>query len=263
MSINQYPRISFINKLMAIFLLAAVLAIFSYLNTVFGWTNPSQNPPGGSGILSAVSGKLGVNTASPSTTLTVNGIISAVGNRIVDVATPISGKDAVNKAYVDAQGGGGGGGAGRDLIVTVFGVSNGTPSPSQAFRIGSSVPTCLRGIPNQNCVSIPQPAIAGAGTPACSTLGADFTELYAGYGPMNTLYAWYQSGGEPAEEYPTETQPPNEAVIGTDSICSTASFANVLDINFTQSNNRVSGDSSILSACTSTACNTCRVCIKQ
>ena len=50
---------------------------------------------------------VGIGTTTPGSKLTVAGEISASGNKIINVATPTAGTDAVNKDYVDAQAGGG------------------------------------------------------------------------------------------------------------------------------------------------------------
>lgn len=244
-----------------LFLLIAVLGpFFSYLQTAFGWTNPSATPPDGAGILSAYQGKLGINIVSPtvpSTTLTVDGIISAVGNRIVDVATPLASTDAVNKAYVDAQTGANGSGA----IVTLFGVSTGAPSATQQLRPGGAVTTCLRGFTgNGACAGVPSaPHAAGTGTAECTSLGDGWEEVIAGYGPLNIMYTWYGTNSFPVDE----DQSPDEAVALSDSICSTASFAYVRDIQMSTASGQVQNTQSYVGACTPTECNTCRICIKS
>lgn len=208
----------------------------------------------------AYQGNLGIGVdlpTNPSSTLTVDGIISAVGNRIVDVASPIAGTDAANKSYVDAQTGGGGSGA----IITLFGVSSNSPSPTSHTRSGGSVQTCVRGYAGQSScsTSTPAPVAAGTGTPACSSLGEGWNEVISGYGPLNTLYVWYGSAGWP----PDEVQTPERAVGLTDSVCSTAPFAFVRDIQFSGSQSQVANTQSVISACTPDHCNTCRICIKS
>lgn len=226
-----------------------LVPILAYLPRAFGWTNPSQDPPGGSGLLTALNNKIGVNTASPSTTLTVNGSISASGNTIVDVATPIASTDAANKAYVDAQAGGGGG------SIVLYGV--GTPSPETGvFRApGGTVPSCLRG--SISCAGAgAAPVAAGTNVPSCPT---GWTQVYAGYGPMNTMFTWYANSAG----VPEESAAPTTAVIGTDSICSTQHFAIVRDTSIaSQGGGQVNNSVSYLSACTSNYCNTCRICVK-
>lgn len=91
----------------------ACLAILVFLSVVaFGWLNPTDNPPGGSGAITVdASANVGVGIA-PTTKLDVNGttkfrgLIDAFSNRITNLATPTVGTDAVNKDYVDSQYGG-------------------------------------------------------------------------------------------------------------------------------------------------------------
>ncbi|MDE2020839.1 MAG: hypothetical protein KGJ13_10930, partial [Patescibacteria group bacterium] len=57
------------------------------------------------GIINFKGSNIGINTTIPSTTLTINGILSMNGNRIVDVALPINSGDVATKAYVDQKAG--------------------------------------------------------------------------------------------------------------------------------------------------------------
>lgn len=104
----------FIQKIFCSLILVAALILIvpavSYIGTAFGWTNPAFNPPGGSGavFVDSGTGNVGIGAGTASSTLTVQGEISAAGNRIRNVATPVNGDDAVNKDYVLAEGGGGG-----------------------------------------------------------------------------------------------------------------------------------------------------------
>ncbi len=71
---------------------------------------PSGTPGATSGALfSNSAGNIGIKTSSPATALDVNGTttirksLDMANNRIINVATPTSSTDAVNKAYVDNQ----------------------------------------------------------------------------------------------------------------------------------------------------------------
>jgi hypothetical protein len=254
----------FFIKLVAVLGLASFLAFFSYLNTVFGWTNPSANPPSGSGILTAYQGKLGINAATPSSSLTVNGVISAVGNLIKDVATPISNTDAANKAYVDAQVGATGGGGGS---LVLYGVGLSQNPAGRYQRAGGAIGAGCRGIFGGMFTAAcapTAPVVAGSGTASCPD---GWTEVYAGYGPMNTMFTWYGTAnndpsGQSGDQ--TELDIPDTAVIGTDSICSAVPYAFVYDATYAQAGAAVGvgGSNAVLTACNNYGCNTCRVCVK-
>ncbi len=73
---------------------------------VWGFTGPSQAPPGGSGLIHAVNGNVGISTSTPGYKLTVDGgNISAAFNEIVNVAVPTASTSAATKGYVDAAAG--------------------------------------------------------------------------------------------------------------------------------------------------------------
>lgn len=232
---------TFIGILVAGVVIALAMPI---LQLVLGFTSPTENPPGGNGALYADSGNIGV----------------ASGTRIIGVASPVDSNDVANKAYVDAAAGGG------NTLVTLFGVSNANPLAGGGIVAAGGIPNCLRGYTGTGCV-VTAGAAAGTGTPDCSTLGTGWDELYAGYGPMNTMFSWYNTNFTGSDlSWPPEdsTAPDGGIVIGTDSICSTASFANVDDVYYSQQNGQYSRGSSVLSACTGAGdCNTCRVCIKN
>ncbi|MDP2629554.1 MAG: hypothetical protein Q8P45_02525 [Candidatus Harrisonbacteria bacterium] len=229
-SVSRLRR--WVGAALAIALLAIILPVLQF---VLGFTGPSQDPPGGDGLLQESSGNVSIRS-----------------NRLVELASPVDDNDAANKAYVDAQASGG------SSIVTLFGVSAVAPTGNQV-RPGGSVPNCLRGIGPGSCASGPAaPVAAGAGTPACSTLGADWVELTPGFGPMNTLFTWYSSGGSD----PDETDVPSAIAIGTDSICSSAPYALMRDINSIFTTSQVNNTASLITACTATQCNTCRICTK-
>ncbi len=60
-------------------LAALTFAGWLIASLVFGWTNPAQNPPGGTGTLSALSGNAGVGTPSPADKLDVVGNVRWTG----------------------------------------------------------------------------------------------------------------------------------------------------------------------------------------
>jgi hypothetical protein len=232
--------------LVGLFMFSGV--VLFQLQTAFGWTNPLVNPPGGSGLVTASSTKIGINTTNPSTTLTVNGGLSVSGNQIFDVATPIGPADGVNKAYVDAQSGSGGGGG--SLILYYREVTNGS---------GTTAP------------------------PACP---AGWTEQYAspGYGPhyLGILnYGWLTSsggdGGFGGTGAPSSPPPAsgssytlNSIAIGSDSVCSSDQKTIVPFSSFYQNSIQTSFASHDADACYTdtsvtpnvTTCNRCVVCQK-
>ncbi|MDO8602080.1 MAG: hypothetical protein Q7R62_03075 [bacterium] len=259
-------KTSSVGRIFGLVLILVIVVVIapavSYLGVVFGWTNPTQDPPGGSGILTAYNGNLGVNAATPSTTLTVNGIISAVGNRIVDVDTPVAGTDAVNKDYVNAQVAASGAGAGSIVLYGVSGVTNvgGYQRPG-----GGLSSNCYRNIsgPGINCAQMPAVTTpAGTGAPACPT---GWTEAYAGFGPFGTLFTWYNLGSDPEE-----TDAPTQAVAPTYSVCANSAFLVIPDHSANNGTNTVGNSVTALGACSLTQnggnnnewCNTCRVCVK-
>ncbi len=146
-----------------------------------------MNPPGGSGLITASSTKIGINTINPSTTLTVNGGVSVSGNQIFDVATPIGPADGVNKAYVDAQSGGGG-----KPLMTLYGIyftSGGATSvgPWATFlsTLTATLKNCLIGS-GIRCAA-PLAIVAPQPWPNL-TCPANWTAVHAGFGP----YAYIQ-----------------------------------------------------------------------
>jgi len=238
-----------ISLALVIAVLAIGVAVFTYIQVAFGqssgFTGPPGSPPTGTGLLTASGNNLGVNTATPSTTLTVNGIISAAGNLISDVATPAAGTDAVNRDYlqdyVSAQGGGGGGGSVVLYYKTVDGI------------------------------------VAG-GAPTCPT---DWTEEYSGYGPhyLGLLaYDWFNGGsggtgggfsdeGNPdAPPAPGSSYVMRSVAIGSDSVCSSDPFT-VVNFNSIYNNGLTEDFTSMdAKACAvdpntgETVCNRCLVC---
>ncbi len=253
--------VSLVVLLIGVVILAPLV---SYLSVVFGWTNPTENPPGGSGILTAYNGKLGINAPTPSSSLTVAGTISAV--TVTDLIAPVAASDAANKFYVDAQVGGGG-------SLVLYGI--GTSNIAGAYNTpGGALPAnCYRSYPSGAiiCNSVPTAATvaAGSGAPACPT---DWTEAYAGYGPHGTLWAFY--GGTGAQQNSldaSENSMPGSAAAATYSVCSTSAYE-VIEDNYTNAQAGViTSQGTYLSACRATlqngnkvgdVCNTCRVCVK-
>lgn len=245
-----------------VFILVAIVVVapaVSYLSTVFGWTNPTQNPPGGSGILTALNGNLGINNANPQTALSVNGTITA--SSVTGLIAPVAGSDATNKDYVDANGGGSGG------TLTMYSVALQTDQAGGYVRPGGAVNAGCRGVYGGVYTANCNPAAfvaGGTNVPVCPN---GWTETVAGYGPMNTFFSWYgMANGDPSGQSgdQLESNIPDTAVIGTDSICSTVSYALMYDVTYAQAgaNAAVYGGASMLSACNNLGCNTCRICVK-
>jgi hypothetical protein len=227
----------------------ALIGIFMFAGTIlfqlqvaFGWTSPAANPPGGAGALYYLNSKVGVNTQTPSTTLTVSGQISASGNRIRNVATPIDGDDAVNKDYVLAQTGGG---AGAGSLVLYYREIVGT----------TAAPTCPTGW-----------------TPQYVT---------PGYGPHYIgmfNYGWLTSTGGQGGFGGTGAPPPsagtaytlNSIAIASDSVCSQDQTTIVPFGSFYQNTYQPGFSSHTADACFTdtsvtpnvTTCNRCVVCQK-
>lgn len=230
----------------------------SYMSVVFGWTNPSQTPPGGSGILTALNGNLGINDSNPTSSLSVNGTVSAV--TVTGLAAPVASSDAANKAYVDANGGGSAG------ALTLYGV--GLAGGQGVYqRAGGAIGNGCRGVYGGLFTAGCTPGAtvpAGTSAPACPD---GWTEAMVGYGPMNTFFSWYgmanqDTSGQTGDQI--ESNIPDTAVIGTDSICSSVSYAMMYDVTYAQAggNTAVYGGASMLSACNNLGCNTCRICVK-
>lgn len=243
-------------------ILAAIVVmapLVSYMSVVFGWTNPSQTPPGGSGILTALNGNLGINDSDPQHQLSVNGTIGAT--TVTGLVAPVGDSDAANKAYVDANGGGGG----ASMVLYGVGLNGNQAGRFQraAGAIGAGCRGIYGGLFTVGCAPTVNVA-AGNGTTACPV---GWTEAYAGYGPMNTFFSWYgmannDTSGQSGDQ--TEANIPDTAVIGTDSICSSVPYAFMYDVTYAQAGAGVAvgGSNSVLTACNDIGCNTCRVCYK-
>ena len=228
--------------------------VFTQLELVFGWTNPPCTPPNCSGSISvdAMTGNIGIKTTTASTTLTVNGIISAVGNLIKDVATPIAGTDAVNKDFVLAQTGGALTGP---LVIYGYATKSGLIPPDP----GTSVPACPNGY--QDILY----------SPSWNGGQQNGSPVPGGYGPlgMYTGFGWASTALPLPDELPGGQHSPTLA-IGTYSICSTIP-THVIPSNLPPISGGVSSNYSLTAnACVTTgpsgnyltSCNTCRICGK-
>jgi len=90
-----------------------IILIIIWSSTLITWTLaiPPSGIPGATfgGLFGSNTGDIGIKTASPTTALDVNGTttirksLDMANNKIINVMTPISNTDAVNKAYIDAQ----------------------------------------------------------------------------------------------------------------------------------------------------------------
>lgn len=260
---EQPARGASVGRIIGLVLTLAIVVftapVVSYISVVFGWTNPTQSPPNGSGILTALNGNLGINDANPSTTLSVNGTITTT--EVTGLAAPVDDADAANKAYVDANGGGSAG------ALTLYGVALQTDQPGGYTRPGGAINAGCRGLYGGAYTANCNPAAfvaAGTNAPACPN---GWTQAMVGYGPMNTFFSWYgaannDTSGQGGDQ--NESDIPDEAVIGTDSICSSVSYALMYDVTYAQAGAGAAayGGASMLSACNPLGCNTCRICIK-
>ncbi len=82
--------------------LAIILTVGIGLLFAWGFTGPSEAPPGGSGLIHAYNSNIGIGTSTPGYKLTVAGEISAANNKIRNVAAPLASSDAATMEYVDA-----------------------------------------------------------------------------------------------------------------------------------------------------------------
>jgi hypothetical protein len=169
----------------SLFLFSGII-VFA-LQTAVGWSNPSSNPPTVPGAISYSNGNVGIGTGTPTSTLSVNGVISAMGNKVVDVADPTNGKDAVNLDYLQTQISAAGAGSGG--TITIYGVSN-TFAPFATFSKDpgstTNIYNCLFG-DFENCG--PSPFAYGiTSLPAGGTgvtCPAGYTSIFNGYGPYS------------------------------------------------------------------------------
>lgn len=246
----------FLEKVAALAALAGILAFFAIaflqLQVAFGWTNPAFTPPDGSGAIAVINGNIGIYTKQPTDTLSVNGTISAMGNLVRGVATPVAGTDAVNKDYLLAA-------TANALTgpIVMYGVSS--HSGIWPAAPGAGVPACPNGYsdllysPDYSAGATPGPMVAG------------------GYGPHGSIFGWgWNSDSDGDGKLDRIQDPPTEHYLGatsyTYSVCSTAPF-HYVNGNFGPGN--LPGSQSALQfapACTTvgntTYCNTCRICGK-
>lgn len=276
------------------FALVVLFGMLGAANVIFGWTNPSGNPPSSSGAISATGGNV-----------SINGTLDMLTHRIFGVAAPTDGNDAANKSYVDAQTGGGG--KQPASTITLFGVASYAqlPAGSALFRgpNGGVPPGCRApsdGSPqywNTSCATLTsswgnQPVgtypAAGTGSPSCSTLNVNLTtasstarkgdwlEILTGYGPHETISLSYVSteGGaadpnhfNPLEMFVAgnpdfqEDDIPSTGVSISDSVCSSSPYQHVMVTRTARGvANGVVINSGYNSACSAIGCNTCRIC---
>lgn len=268
---SSSPETTSVGRIFGLILILVLIVIMapavSYLGVVFGWTNPSEAPPGGSGILTAYNGKVGINAPTPSTTLTVGGTISAP--IVIDLDAPIASSSAANKEYVDAAAGGSG------SLLTLFDVQM-TPDPQAGAgyfaRQGGTINAGCRGIYGnyQGQACTPNIVVPAGGSINCPT---DWTEVSAGYGPMNSMFVWYgaangDASGDGSDGEQNDVDVPDTAVIGTDSICSKAALALMNDTSYMQNIAPIGAPNvyirtAMLSACTPQGCNVCKICMKD
>ena len=213
-------------------------------------------------MVDSTTGNVGVQATSATTTLTVNGVISAVGNVIKDVATPSEDFDAANKAYVDAVSGG--------ASFTLFGTGKTLISANPFY------PPTIQ-------------VAGGTGVPACP---AGYNSILDGYGPHGLITAsgyanspfWWGPINDPlfcADEFcggggaGWTRAYVNNAVAATYSTCSASAYHIVPTTvaNYGNGNNTNYYNYFTAKACerfiSNTApntsfevCNTCRICVK-
>jgi len=184
---KKNPKV--LQKIASSSLLIAILLVIGIssasLNKALGWTDPSGDPPIGSGAITAIGSNVGINHANPTSTLAVNGPADFFGNTVSGVAAPIAGQDAVNKSYLETRLASSSGGS----VALYYRTSNGG-------AIGGPEPTC----PDET-----------------------WTEAYRGYGPHYLAvftYDWLSSGtggnggGFGADPGGEEPPPPPPPVLG-------------------------------------------------
>ncbi len=89
--------------------LIILIAVWSGLFAGFALASPPAGTIGASvrSLFADTAGNIGIKTSSPATLLDINGTttirksLDMAGNRILNVAAPVLGPDAINKAYAD------------------------------------------------------------------------------------------------------------------------------------------------------------------
>jgi len=236
-----------ISLALVIAVLAIGVAVFTYLQIAFGqssgFTGPPSSPPTGTGLLTASPDgtMLGINAPTPSTTLTVGGILSVAGNVISDVATPAAGTDAANRDYVDAQSAAGGG------------------SVALYYKTDSQNPQ-----PDPQCPADWSEVYRGYGPHYIGVIAYDW--LLNGTGGSGGGFDNF--GTQPPTGDPNFRYVLNAVAFGSDSVCSqeqtsvipvSSLYLNALQYNFTGMN----ADACYVDSATGqTVCNRCVVCQK-
>lgn len=121
------------------------ILVLLFSGMFFAWTFAS--PPTGTvgqtlgALFSNSAGNIGIRTAAPTTALDINGTttirksLDMANNKIINVATPLSSADGVNKAYVDAQ-------AANMATTTAAGLwGHGRPGATVVNAAGECTPT--------------------------------------------------------------------------------------------------------------------------
>ena len=238
------------------------LALFQ-LQLAFGWTNPPASPPGGAGgvMVDAVTGNVGVKTASAPDALTVGGAINALGNLIHGVATPVAGTDAVNKDYVLAA------------------TSNALTGPIVIYGIGSR-PGLIPPDPGNGAIACPNgySDMLYSASWDINTGQRTGQAVAGGYGPFGLIWpfgsAWGDNDSNGTADFVDDpfTNDPNArsqgAVALTYSLCS-AETSHLATFGTTSFGTPLGTPPSvqIVPACATyggtTQCNTCRICGKD
>jgi hypothetical protein len=287
-----------------------VLVVFglTMADVIFGWTNPSSGPPTPPGVLRATSGEVGIGVDPVGgNTLSISGQVNLTGSgQIVNTLWPTASSSVATKGYVDAAGGGSDANSGGITTVTIFGTAATQVTGTNLFRgPNSAVPSgchsALPGVCNlllsalwgsgvQNYSVQP---VAGEGTPACTSLATppaesgtwQWFEIFAGYGPHETVVNNYAITGLQPIADPVPPDPnasssftwqvgedlvsgygdiKNSDVVITgvsvsDSVCSQAVEQNVSVVNAINGD-QIGSSAGRNSACTPYECNTCRIC---
>lgn len=221
-------------------LLVAIGSSAAYLQTAFGWTNPTGAPPTGSGALTASGGNIGINYTNPTSTLAVNGNADFLGNTILNLRTPTASSSVATKGYVDAALGGGGG----DSLILYYRTDSGNPTPA----------------------------------PSCPTDYSELFTGYGPHylGVLN--YDWYSSGsGGSGGGFPaggTSSPPPapgstyylSSVAFGSDSACSQNASSTIpvatIYLNSLSYDQTEFQANACSSASGNTTCNRCKVCVR-